>query len=109
MKIENRTPHAVCIADADANIIRVIQPTAPAARVSSTVVAGEPIDGVPFVETVFGSDVNLPEPDGETVYVVSQYVIQACANRTDLVRPDTGSTCVRDDQGRIIAVRAFTK
>jgi len=109
MKLVNLTPHVVSIADESGTIIRTIAPTTPAARVSSKAVSGKPIDGVPFNETVFGAVDNLPAPNGETVYIVAQFVIQAAPERKDLVRPDTGPTCVRDSEGKIVAVRALTR
>ena len=42
-------------------------------------------------------------------YIVSSFVISARPERRDLVRPDTGPTCVRDGDGKIIAVRALTR
>lgn len=105
----NKTPHAVNIADEQGNIIRTIPPTLPAARVGSKAVQGVPLDGVPFVETIFGELENVPEPDGDTIYIVSQIVIAACPDRLDLVRPDSGPTCLRDDKGQIVSVRALTR
>lgn len=105
----NLTPHDIHIADADGNIVRVIPPTSPAARVASTAVLREPIDDVPFVETVFGAIQNLPDLQPDTYYIVSQIVIAAAEGRTDLVRPDTGPSALRDAEGRIVAVRALTK
>ncbi len=119
--IINLTPHAVTVGD------RTIQPTLPPARVSSTLVKQAPIDGLDFALTVFGQVENLPAPcwfnpamadysdapveDGaERVwYIVSAPVIAALPGRDDLVRPDTGPDAIRDDQGRIVAVRRLTR
>lgn len=106
-KLQNRTPHPISIANTNGYIIRTIHPTAPAFRVDSTVNSLEPIDGIPVVETVLG-EANLPEPDGETYYIVSQYVCHAHPERLDLLRPDT-TTAIRDDKGRLLAVRALTR
>jgi hypothetical protein len=109
MKIVNLTPHAVNIADEAGTVIRTIPPTAPSARAAAKGVTGEPVDGVPFVERVFGAVENLPAPDGETVYIVSEIVIAACPERHDLVRLEMGCSCVRDAEGKIVAVRALTR
>jgi hypothetical protein len=100
--------------------------------VSSRLVEGEPIDGIPFGFTVFGEVENLPEPRfvdippaiantnfrdieqgtvtvPEVYYIVSQIVIAACPERADLVRPDTGPDAIRDADGRIVAVRRLTR
>ena len=109
IKLVNLTPHTVSIASESGEIVRKIEPTLPSARVNSTAVKGAPIDGVLFVETVFGQVENLPEPKEDTIYIVSQIVIAALPARRDLVRPDTGPTCVRDAEGKIVAVRALTR
>jgi len=115
MKLINKTPHAIHIADMDGRIVRTIEPTLPAARVSVTSEEHLPLDGVPFRETIFREMENLPpEDEGANeeemiFYIVSSFVISARPERRDLVRPDTGPTCVRDGDGKIIAVRALTR
>lgn len=122
VNLVNLTPHVVQIADSDGNIIRAIEPTLPSARVASTAVDAGDLDGVPLVQTVFGEVENLPRADYAvapndvdtpsnfaTYYIVSQIVISALPDRLDLVRPDTGPTCVRDASGKIVAVRALTR
>ncbi|MHA1229224.1 MAG: hypothetical protein ACTSRP_09170 [Candidatus Helarchaeota archaeon] len=44
----------------------------------------------------------------DTYYIVSS-IVQFVANRDDFVSPDTGSTAVRDENGRIKAVKRFVK
>lgn len=112
-KLVNLTPHEVVIYDPELGkqtvcVTRRI-PSIGNARVSSKSVPGASIDGISFAETVFGAVEGLPEPDGETVYIVSQMVISALPNRADLVRPDTGPTCARDAEGKIIAVAGLTR
>lgn len=126
----NKSPHEVKILLGDGQAI-AIQPTAPSARISTALAERDPIDGIPFAETVFGAVENLPEMaicpicanpqygppaceqcgqvwDGP-YYIVSSIVIGALPNRPDLVRPDTGPDCIRDKQGRIVAVRRLTR
>jgi hypothetical protein len=105
----NKTPHAVSVADSDGKVIRTIEATPPACRVKSESRPGAPLDGVPFVETVFGEIENLPAPEEGVWYIVSQIVIAAANGRPDLVRPDSGPTAVRDAEGRMIACRALTR
>lgn len=107
MNIINLTPHAFTLCNDAGEIIRVIEPTKPAARVSSTVrVVGE-VDGIPVTETKFGAVENLPEPQEGTVYIVSLLVQQA-APRPDVYRPDTGpQSVVRDGAGQIVGVKAL--
>lgn len=110
MEIVNLTPHQINICDSVGNVIRTIQPTAPAARVSTcTRVVGD-VDGIPVTETEFGQVENLPEPRDGVVCIVSIIVQQACPERNDLLRPDTGpQSAVRDASGNIIGVRALAR
>lgn len=123
MNLVNLTPHAIHICDeTGTEIIRTI-PSAGMARVSSTQNTLPSIDGIPMSETVFGEVTGLPEPEPGTTYIVSDFVLRAALAesekaaqrqdwlvpvRDDLVRPDTGPTCVRKD-GQIWAVRGLTR
>ncbi|MEW6259410.1 MAG: hypothetical protein AB1547_05835 [Thermodesulfobacteriota bacterium] len=109
MKLVNLTPHDINIADETGKFFRTIPPTGVPARVQTIALPRGDIDGVPFVETSYGEVENLPPEDEETVYIVSQFVINALPNRKDLVRPDTGPSCVRDGDGNIIGVRSLTR
>jgi hypothetical protein len=51
----------------------------------------------------------LPAPKDKTYYVVSSIILSALPNRKDIIAPDTGKEAVRDDQGRIQAVKSFIK
>lgn len=55
---------------------------------------------------MFGKVENLPEPQEGVVYVVSALVAQAVPDREDVFIPDD---TVRDEQGRIIGVRALAR
>jgi len=106
--IINLTPHPVTICNADGQVIRKIPPTAPAARVGSTVRVIGDVDGIPVTRTEFGQVENLPEPQAGVVYIVSLLVQQACPERTDLLRPDTGpQNVVRSPDGQIAGVKAL--
>lgn len=110
MKIVNLTPHPIKICDDAGNVIRVIEPTKPTARVASDTEVVGYVDGIPITETVFGSVENLPDPAPEVFYVVSLLVQQACPDRADLLRPDTGpQNAVRDASGCIVGVKALAR
>ena len=110
MNIINLTPHTINVADKDGNIIREIKPSGTVARVSTKEAPAGEIDGIPVVETKFGEVEGLPEPQDGTVFLVSSIVRSAVpALRTDVLVPDTGPTAVRDEQGRIVAVRRFRR
>jgi len=54
--------------------------------------------------TQFGSVSDLPDPQTDTIYVVSALVAQAVPDRPDVFIVDDA---VRDEQGRIIGARAL--
>lgn len=50
----------------------------------------------------------LPDPESGTLFIVSRMVLDAIrGNRRDVVAPDTGTTAMRDAQGRILGVTRF--
>jgi len=105
----NCTPHPISIADETGAIIRTIDPSGIVPRLSSITVDVEPVDGIPVSETILGDPENLPDAVEGTFLVVSSFVLSACPDRKDLLRPDTGPDCLRDDKGRILAVRRLTR
>lgn len=83
------------------------------ARVTETKTNRQPIyiDGlaVPFVKTSLTEVIDLPEPEEGTIYLVSLLVAQAVKGiRSDVLSPDTGKTCIRNDKGMIEAVVQLT-
>lgn len=110
MNIINLTPHVIKIADADGVIIREFEPSGTIARVTTTEAPAGEIDGIPVVQTQFGEVEGLPEPQENTIYLVSSLVRSAVPeSRTDVLVPDTGPTAVRDEGGRIVAVRRLRR
>jgi len=62
---------------------------------------------VPVNSTFMGQVEGLPEPDGETFYIVSLAVAQAMSGkRSDLLVTDD---TVRDENGKIVGCRAFAR
>ncbi|MEM4202481.1 MAG: hypothetical protein QXS54_00280 [Candidatus Methanomethylicaceae archaeon] len=111
MNVINLTPHKVVVITEDENhnpYVYEFPPSGVIARVSSTQTEVTCINGIPVVKTEIGEVENLPEPQDDTIYIVSSLVAQALAGkRDDVVAPDTGSTAYRDEEGRITAVRRF--
>jgi hypothetical protein len=64
------------------------------------------VDGisVPVNRTQFGVVTGLPDPQPDTIYIVSAVVAQAVPDRPDVFIVDDA---VRDEQGRIIGARAL--
>ena len=110
MKFVNLTPHAVTVRLGSGD--RVFEPSGQVARVAVSSVQTEDIDGIPIFSQTFGEIEGLPDPQEGTIYIVSLVVRQAAQKlgRTDVVSPDTSPQgAIRDDQGRIIAVRGFVR
>jgi hypothetical protein len=86
-----------------------IPPSGQQARVLPRQVRTGEVNGIPIVRTEFGEVEGLPEPEENTVYIVSTLVLQALkGSRADVVSPDTSPTsAVRDANGKIIGVRGF--
>ena len=103
MKLVNLTPHAIHLMDDEKNILETIHPSGTLARVSvedKQIMPKGLIAPVPVVSREFGEVEGLPEPEKETLLIVSMIVAQAAGDlRSDLVSP---GHLVRDEQGRVI-------
>lgn len=106
-KIVNLTPHTVKVVNSDNQIIREY-PSQGVARVATTAEVIDEVDGISVVRTKFGEIVGLPDPDGESIFIVSMVVGQAVSGRSDVICPDTGPTAYREN-GLIVGVRQFAR
>ena len=102
MNFVNLTPHPVVLNDGT-----TFPPSGGVARVSATY-SDFDSNGVAVVN--FGDPVGLPDPQEDTMYIVSGLLKQACPDRQDLVSPATGHpACRRDELGRILSVPGFVR
>jgi len=102
------TPHEITIFDEKGQVKLKIPPSGRVARVKSRQVKVGEVNGIPVYKTEFTDIENLPDPQPNTIYIVSLLVLQACPHRRDLVAPDTSPQgAVRDPEGRIIGTRGF--
>jgi hypothetical protein len=109
MRIINCTPHAVVLHRSDGTVT-AFSPSGSVARCDEVRGAAGALDGAPVFSTRFGQVTGLPEPEPETVYIVSALVRGALAgSRTDVVSPDTGTGAVRDDAGRIVGTKGWVR
>ena len=112
VKFINLTPHEVTIYDDHGNIKLRIPPSGVVARVQTrSIIIGE-IEGVPLRITEYGDITDLPDPQPNTIYIVSSILLIALKTkgivRNDVVAPDTNpDSVIRDSQGRIIGVKYF--
>jgi len=109
LNIVNLTPHALNLMPEGPDGPTVtIPPSGQVARCFTTRVQVDTItlDGisVPVNQTRFWEVFDLPDPQPDTIYIVSAVVAQAVPNRPDVFIVDDA---VRDEQGRIIGARAL--
>lgn len=105
MRIVNLTPHPIVITDGP-----TFDPSGKVARVDTIQADAGDINGIPVKQQSFGDIIDLPDPQDDTVFIVSAIVLSAAKaiGRTDVVAPDT-SNAVRNDQGHIVSVPGFVK
>ena len=109
MRIVNLTPHPLNLMPEGPDGPTVtIPPSGLVARcaVDRVQVDTVTVDGiaVPVNQTRFGEVSDLPNPQPDTIYIVSALVAQAVPDRQDVFIVDDA---VRDEQGRIIGARAL--
>jgi hypothetical protein len=109
LNIVNLTPHALnFMPQGPDGPVVTIPPSGLVARCATSRVQVDTItvDGVtiPVNRTQFGEVTGLPDPQPDTIYIVSAVVAQAVPNRPDVFIVDDA---VRDEQGRIIGARAL--
>jgi len=104
----NLTPHPVTIYHQGK--VLTIPPSGNTARVSCERKEAYTIMGIPVAKNEWGEVLGLPPEEPGTFFIVSMLVMQALGeSRPDLLSPDTGKDAVRDEDGRIIAVRRFIR
>jgi hypothetical protein len=87
-----------------------VPPSGKIARVETEQKKVEEVDGIPVYLVKYGKPRDLPEPQKDTVYLVSQLVLQCLSGRPDVLAPDTSPTgAIRDNKGQIIGVKALIK
>lgn len=120
MKFVNLTPHNIVFRfDANNEPVAlesdlIIASTGRAFITTASETAIETINGVPCTEIEYGAITDLPDPDGESLFIVAMPTAQflAAAGRTNDIRyPDTGKPefCVRTATGAPFATRRLLK
>jgi hypothetical protein len=101
MKLVNLTPHPIIIIIGEKNV--TLLPSGVVARVSEKEREISQINNIPVIKIEYGDVTGLPNPEPDTIYIVSAMVAQAI-NRTDLFYP---ARLVRDENGKIIGCGAL--
>jgi len=100
VKIVNLTPHPVVIEG-----VGEIPPTSPPARCEEITerIGTVPGTDIPIIRKKFGKVVNLPEPQNDTIYIVSLPVAQA-VRRADVLA--IGEP-IRNEKGQVIGAKSL--
>jgi hypothetical protein len=108
IELRNLTPHEVVV-DAGSGTVR-LPPSGVVARCTTTRDILEHVSvedvAVPLTRVRVVECQDLPQPEAGVMLMVSRLVAEARPDRADLVVPDDA---IRDDQGRIVAVRALAR
>jgi len=113
MKVVNLTPHEITVEAGDGT--RTFPPSGKVARVENVadkfgIVSLSLDNELAWVTYKPGRVEGLPKPKPNTIFLVSAMVLAAVKGRDDLYAPDTGpESAIRDEAGRIIAVRRLVK
>ena len=105
-KIVNLTPHEVVVEYKD-GMRKSFHPSGEIARVEMKDEQIGVIDGIPVYKGKIKKVTGIPKKQDGVYYIVSLFVLQH-TNRDDLIAPDTNGA-IRDDEGKIIAVRGWRK
>ena len=97
--IINLTPHPVTIGTV------TIPPSGEVARVDSTECPAGDFGGIPLITSSFGEVTGLPDPQGDTLYIVSGMVRSAVPTRNDIASP---SGLIRNDSGQVVGCSHLT-
>ncbi len=103
MKYSNFAPHDVNLLNSEGSIFRTF-PTEGNARIEEKIIASQLLSGLRTVQVEFGKVKNLPQPEENTLYIVSSMVFNALPNRKDLCVP---FDFVRNAKKQIIGCRAL--
>ena len=105
-KIINLTPHEVVVERKDGSR-KTYHPSGQVARVVLEDEQIDEIDGIPVIRGKVKEVTGIPKKQDGVYYIVSLFVLQN-TNRDDLIVPNTNNA-IRDEQGKIIAVRDWRK
>lgn len=106
---ENYTPHTIIVKPG--NDEQTSYSSLGVARVTEEQTVHSKVGNIEIRKTDYKEIIGLHEPSSGKMYIVSMVVAQANLRttnpRVDLVCPDTGRTCLRDEKGQICAVTGF--
>lgn len=99
-KVVNLTPHELNIVGEQSV---TIPPSGQVARAAETTEIVGSVAGIPIIHKTFGKVEGLPEPQPDTVFVVSLLVAQA-VKRADVL---TIGETIRNEKGQVIGAKSL--
>ena len=102
-QILNFTPHNLNVVDI--NGVTQQLPSVGVARLATSTVSVNPINGFGVVATAFADVTGLPDPVSGTYYVVSRLVFSPCPGRLDVLCP---GELIRDSAGNVVGCKGFS-
>ena len=103
VNLVNLTPHAVNFITADGVQVNVA-PEGIIARLEQHDVLSRWIGRIPVYKTEYGQVQNLPDPQPDTIYIVSGMVLNKVNGRDDVLSP---GSLIRNDEGQVIGAGGF--
>lgn len=103
--IINLTPHEIVVMSDDNKIVETFKPSGTVARCATKTKQVGSVDNIALYVSSSGNVEGLPEPQPNTMYIVSLVVRQAAPARADLASP---GELVRDANGKPIGCRGLT-
>ena len=102
MKLVNLTPHEINFVTSKGTI--TVEPSGEVARVSCKTEQVGIIDRIPVTGNVYGKVEGLPEPEENTLYIVSSLVAGRVPERADVCIPNEP---VRNEKGQIVGCKSL--
>jgi hypothetical protein len=102
--LKNLTPHKLNIVTEYDNVIE-LEPSGVVARVSTTRTKIDQVGEIGLFLTTYGKTMDLPEPEEDTIYIVSLLVKSANPKRLDLASP---GELVRNEKGEVIGCKGLS-
>lgn len=106
INIVNLVPHDVVFVDDENSVICTVSPSGMLARVAAQTKVIGSINGIPVTSTEYGDVVGLPDPEEDTIYIVSSMVAKQVPDRKDVFIPNES---IRDVNGVIIGCKSLGK
>ena len=100
----NLTPHDVVFKKIDGSFETI--KSSGIARVSTSFEVQRIVRGIIIGETTYSGITGLPDPQPDTLFIVSLPLLKAAPDRHDLVAPND---CVRNEQGLVSYANSGTK